>query len=96
MKHTAHQEGRLRNPRYLAIKPEVLQIPGAKIALGVANANDVEIFPVSDAIGRLDIEVLYTRTVWTDPEVNARLRAAEKFEVLIPQVVPIDFIEGYY
>jgi hypothetical protein len=96
MKFLAHQEGRLPNPRYLAIQPDVLQIPGVRIALGVANANDVEILPVDQAIGRLDTEVLYTRTDWKDTTINQRLRVAEKFEVLIPGAVPRDLITGYY
>ena len=96
MKFLAHQAGRLPNPRYLAIQPEVLEIPGTRIALGVANANDVEILPVADAIGRLDVEVLYTRTNWKDAAVYQRLRAAEKFEVLIPNAVPRELITGYF
>lgn len=96
MKYLAHQDGRLPNPRYLAIKPEVLQTVGARIALGVANANNVEILTVPEAIDRLDVEVLYTRTDWKDPTVYARLRAAEKIEVLIPNIVPRDLIVGYF
>lgn len=96
MKFLAQQDGRLPNPRYLAIKPEVLQIQGTRIAFGVANANNVEILPIADAIDRLDAEVLYTRTNWNDPAVNQRLRAAEKFEVLIPDAVPRDLITGYF
>jgi hypothetical protein len=96
MKFLAHQAGRLPNPRYLAIQPEVLEIPGTRIALGVANANDVELLSVADAIDRLDVEVLYTRTDWKDPAINLRLRAAEKFEVLIPAAVPRALITGYY
>jgi ssDNA thymidine ADP-ribosyltransferase, DarT len=95
MKFSAQQAGRLLHPRYLAIKPEVLRIPGARIALGVANANDVEILPVADAIVKLDSEVLYTRTDWNDPDIQLRLRAAEKFEVLIPSRVPRELITGY-
>ncbi|MCA1494033.1 DUF4433 domain-containing protein [Ensifer sp. NBAIM29] len=96
MKYRANQEGRLPNPRYLAINPNVLRIPGVRIALGVANGNNVEILPAEEAINELDVEVLYTRTVWSDPAVQARLRAAEKYEVLIPDAVPRDLIVGMY
>ena len=96
MKYVAHQDGRLPNPRYMVIQPEVLQVPGAKIALGIANANDVEILTLAGAVDRLDVEVLYTRTDWKDPAINLRLRAAEKFEVLIPDSVPRELILGYY
>lgn len=96
MKFTAHQAGRLPNPRYLTIKPEVLLFPGTRIALGVANANDVEILPAAEAVDRLDLEVLYKRTEWRDPAVNLRLRAAEKYEVLIPNSVPRELIVGVF
>lgn len=96
MKFLAQQDGRLSNPRYLAIKPEVFQIPGAKIAFGVANANDVTILPISEAVAHLDIEVLYSRMDWKNPAIHSRLRAAEKFEVLIPNLVPRNLITGYF
>lgn len=96
MKYLAHQEGRLPNPRYLAVKPEVLLTEGARVALGVANSNDVEILPIAEAVCRLDLEVLYKRTDWRNPAINIRLRAAEKFEVLIPNGVPRPLINGYY
>ena len=94
MKYIAHQAGRLPNPRYLAISPEVLQIPGVLISLGVANANDAKILPVAEALEFLDVEILYTRTDWSDPSIQLRLRAAEKFEVLVPTSVPRKLITG--
>lgn len=95
MKYLAHNDGRLPNPRYLIISPEVLRMPGVQIALGVANANATEILPLADALDRLDIEVIYSRTNWSDPETQARLRAAEKMEVLVPNGVARDLILGY-
>lgn len=94
MKFVAERDGRLKNARYLAISPKVLRIPGARIAFGIANANNVEILPVADALAKLDVEVLYTRTDWSNPAIQLRLRAAEKVEVLIPNAVPRDLIEG--
>lgn len=94
MKYLAHNEGRLPNPRYLAIDPAVLLVPGVLIAFGVANANATEIISLADAIERMDLEVIYTRTDWSDPEVNARLRAAEKMEILVPNGVERRLING--
>jgi hypothetical protein len=96
MKYVAMQEGRLTDPRYLALQPEVLLIPGVLISLGVANANGAELLPVAQAIERMDTEVLYERTVWSDPAVQARLQAAEKYEVLVPSHVPVNMIVGSY
>ena len=83
-------------PRYLRINPKVLEIEGTKIALGIANSADVKILPVRDAISELDVEVLYTRTDWSNSEIQARLQAAEKFEVLVPDRVPREMIVGAY
>lgn len=95
MKYLAQKDGRLPNPRYLVISPDVLKIPDVHIAFGVANANDTSILPLSDALAHLDVEVIYTRTNWSDPDVQARLRAAEKIEVLVPNGVPRNLILGY-
>lgn len=94
MKYVAHLDGRLPNPRYLKISPEVLQIPGVQIATGIANANATQILPLDQAIKQLDTEVIYTRTDWSDAGIHQRLVAAEKFEVLVPHGVPRDLIKG--
>lgn len=96
MKFVANQAGRLPNPRYLAVRAEALLLPGVKVAFGIANANDVEILPLEQAVDKLDIEVLYTRTDWRDPTINARLQIAEKCEILIPNSVPVQLIAGYF
>ncbi len=94
MKFIAERDGRLKNARYLAISPKVLKTPGTRIAFGIANGNDVEILPIEEALEKLDVEVLYSRTNWSDPTIQQRLRAAEKLEVLIPNAVPRNLIEG--
>jgi len=94
MKFIAERDGRLKSARYLAISPNILKTPGTKIAFGIANANNVEILPIEEAIEKLDIEVIYSRTNWSDPAVQQRLSAAEKFEVLVPHAVPRNLIEG--
>lgn len=94
MAYLAQKDGRLPNPKYLRISPEVLRIEETKIALGVANASGVEILSVKDAIDRLDVEVIYTRTDWSDSAVQTRLKTAEKFEILVPNEVPRALIVG--
>jgi len=64
------------------------------MAFGVANANSTEIHLLEKALDKLDTEVIYRRTNWADPDVNQRLRAAEKYEILIPGAVPRDLIAG--
>ena len=92
MKYLAHQSGRLPRPRYLGISPDVLRFPGVRVAFGVANANETQIVDLSQAIAQIDLEVVYSRTDWRDPEVQLRLKAAEKMEVLVPHYVPLHMI----
>ncbi|MGV0036130.1 MAG: DarT ssDNA thymidine ADP-ribosyltransferase family protein [Candidatus Azotimanducaceae bacterium WSBS_2022_MAG_OTU7] len=99
MEYWAHKDGRLPNPRYLGIHPEVLKIEGARISFDVANATNAQLLPVSEAIDQLDqlyIDVIYSQTDWSDPAVQQRLKTAEKFEVLIPDNVPRDLIAGFF
>lgn len=94
LKYLAQKEGRLPDPRYLAVKPDILKRDGVRISLGVANAANVAILPLDEALalGKVDVDVLYRHTDWRDAEVQQRLRAAEKWEILVPDPVPIDFI----
>jgi hypothetical protein len=94
MKYLANKEGRLPNPKYLAISPQVLLTPNTRIAFGVANSNDVDIVPIEDGLEQLDVEVIYSRTKWSDPAIYQRLCNAEKFEVLIPKRIPKELILG--
>jgi len=73
-----------------------LGIEDAKIALGIANSKHIDIIPVCDAVSLLDVEVLYTRTDWSDPEIQTRLQVAEKFEVLVPHRAPREMIIEAY
>jgi hypothetical protein len=95
MEYLAHKDNRLPNPRYLLISPDVLRVPGVHIALGVANANDTVILPLDEALDHLDIEVIYTRTNWSDQNMQSRLKAAEKMEVLVPNGIECSLILGY-
>ena len=91
----AQQQGRLLDVVYLKVCPEALQIADTLISFGVANAADAQHLPIADAVQQfdeLDLKVLYTRTDWSNPEVNQRLRRARKFEILIPDSVPTNFI----
>lgn len=94
MCHLAQVEGRIKNPVYITVDPNVLNFEGAKITFGVANKSGVELVAVEDALARIDAEVLYTRTDWSDHSIQQRLRAAEKCEILIPNRVPIDLLKN--
>lgn len=60
----------------------------------MANTNNIQFLPVEQAGEMIDYEVLYTRTNWADPDVQKRLQAAEKYEILVPKAIPLDLIRN--
>ena len=41
-------------------------------------------------------QVLYTRMDWNVAEIQERLQAAEKCEILVPDHVPMNYLEKYF
>ena len=93
MCYLAREDDRIPNPHYLSINPDVLKTEGVKITLDVANKAGIELLDVEDGLERLDREVLYTRTDWADADIQERLQNAEKYEILVPKIVPIELIK---
>jgi hypothetical protein len=94
MEFRARQEGRIVDSIFLQVHPEVLQFAGVMFTDDVSNKAGVEIHPVVKARQLLDFEVLYTRTDWRDPAIQARLQKAEKAEILVPDFIPIELIRN--
>jgi hypothetical protein len=94
MEFVARQDGRLTDPVYLQIHPDILRIQGIMFTADVSNKSGVEVISLAEALGVIDFEVLYTRTDWTDPDVKRRLRQAEKYELLVPNHVPMKYIRN--
>jgi hypothetical protein len=96
MCHAAKGDGRLTDPIYIAISPDVLKIAGAKVTVDVANKAGVVLHDVAKGLILLDNDVIYNRTDWKDAAVKARLNAARKYELLIPVEVPLNLITGIF
>lgn len=94
MEYVARQEGRISDAVYLQINPDVLRIEGVMFTPDVSNKSAVEIISLSEALNIIDFKVLYTRTDWSDPEIQQRLRQSEKYELLIPDHVPMQYIRN--
>lgn len=90
------KEERVPNVRYLCIEPSVLLREGVLYSSDISNKAGVELIPISDAVNQIDFEVIYTRTNWSDSDVQTRLQAAEKCEILVPQFIPVDMIPRVY
>ncbi|MGA7525439.1 MAG: DarT ssDNA thymidine ADP-ribosyltransferase family protein [Acidobacteriaceae bacterium] len=96
LEYLARRDGRIQRTAWLYVKPDVLTRDGVLFTPGVANRAGMEAIPIFRAADMIDFEVLYTRTDWSDPAMYARRQAAEKCEVLIPDMIPFEFFSEYF
>jgi hypothetical protein len=87
MAYRAQEKGHVLEVAYLKIDPEVMRLEGVLMSDGVANKSDVEHLPLEDMLPKLDYEVLYKNTNWSDPEIKERRKIAKKFEILVPKSI---------
>ncbi len=92
MCYKAQVEERISAPRYLCIEPDELLRDDVMFAFDIANKTGVPILPLKEALKDMDLEVLYTRTDWKDDSIQARLKAVERYEVLVPVSIPLNKI----
>ncbi len=96
MQHIAKSEGRIEKTRWLLVRSEILSLKGVLFCPGVSNKAGMTTHPMDEAADMIDYEVLYTNTNWNDPEIQARLRAAELCEILVPDFVPFKYFAEYF
>jgi len=94
MEYLARQQGRIGDSIFLQVHSSVIHWEGVLFVPGMANTNGITFHTVDEARHMIDYEVLYTRTNWSDPQVQERLQAAEKYEILVPRVIPLDLIRN--
>jgi hypothetical protein len=94
MEYLARQDGRIPNPVFLQIHPNILREEGVMFTADVSNKAGVQIISLAEAVDVIDFEVLYTRTDWNDPAVKLRLQQAEKYELLVPNHVPMKYVRN--
>ncbi|WP_082634725.1 DarT ssDNA thymidine ADP-ribosyltransferase family protein [Fulvimarina pelagi] len=94
MEYRAREAGRIGDTIFLKIHPSVMHFDGVRFTDDVANKSGVQSVPITEAEALMDFEVLYGRTDWRNLEVNARLQQASKYEVLVPQMIPLDLIRN--
>jgi hypothetical protein len=94
MEYLARQDGRIGDSIFLEIHPSVMQFAGVRFVADVSNKAGVESVPIAEAATIIDFQVLYTRTDWSDPAIQARLKQAEKYEVLVPCCIPLTHIRN--
>lgn len=87
MEYLARKDGRIEKSVFLKINPEVLWADGVLMTAEVSNKSGVEARPVAEVLPEVDLKVIYTRTDWKDAAVKERLKAAKKYEILVPNRV---------
>jgi len=92
MEHIAKQDGRISDSIFLEINLAIIKLPNILISNDVSNKTGVNCKAASDMLEELDLEVIYTRTDWNDSAIKMRLQAAEKYELLIPNHVGLEFM----
>jgi len=89
MEYRARQDGRIVSSIFLKIHTDVLQIDGVKFTPDVSNKAGVELCSVREAMDIIDFGMIESGWKdYNDPEIQARLQAVEKYEILVPDHVP--------
>jgi hypothetical protein len=91
----AKEDGRITKPIWLRIDASIMLHDSVRFTSDVSNKSGVAILQPEETIEEIDWEVLFTRTDWSDPEIQARRQAARKSEILVPEFVPIEKILDY-
>lgn len=94
MEYVARQEGRIGDTIFLQVHASVIQWEGVLFVPGMANTTGIQGYKMEEAQEMIDFEVLYTRTAWSDPAIQLRLQAAEKYEILVPRAIPLELIRN--
>ena len=92
MLYIAQKENRINNHIWLKINTDIIFKDGVKFTNQVANKLNTKLYNLFEIEDFLDSEVLFTRTDWTNPQIQKRLQQARKSELLIPNQIPISYI----
>ena len=95
MLYIAKQEGRIPNPVWLKIDSSVILEEGVCFTSDVSNKTGVSTLQPEEAKKAIDFDVLFSRTDWKNPDIQARRQNAKKSEILIPNIVSIEKILNF-
>ena len=96
MQFLAVQDKRIQEPIWLKIDASVMLDPKVRFTSEVSNKSGSRLLDHSEAVKKIDFEILFTFIDWRgNREIHKRRENAEKSEILIPEIVPIDKILEY-
>lgn len=86
------REGRIQRSIFLEIDAAVLDFDGVLFTEDVSNKHGVEPRSLDEAEELIDFEILGGDIDYKDQNDLARLRQAEKYEILVPELIPMELI----
>lgn len=89
MEFIARRDGHIQTTRFLSVDPRILCLGETRITLDVSNKSGIPCLAVQEALEQMDLDVMYTRMDWSQPDIQARRRQVEKYEVLFPGLIPL-------
>lgn len=81
----------------IRVSPDVLDIPDTVVTDGNAAAGPTRFYPSPDGLRNLDSTRIFARS-WDDPNywVKKEKKRVRQAEVLVPDLIPSEYIEGCY
>lgn len=96
MQFVKKQNGEIPNPIWIEIDVSVLFEDKTIFSDTVANASGSKIYEIDDLDNFVDLEVLWSRTNWSDPVIQQRRKIAKKSEIMIANKIDTNLIVGVY
>lgn len=94
MQYVKTRDGDIPNPIWLEIDASVLFGSYSMFSDQVANKTSAKVYDIEDLTEYMDLDVLWGRTNWKDPQIQKRRRAAKYGEIMIKDKISIRDIVG--
>jgi len=88
-------DGRIQNPVWIKISLDVLDFSGVMFTNDVANKSGVELLANEEAKSNVDVEAIYKFIDFRIEGSQGRKCAAEKSQILVPDMIAVNYILGY-
>lgn len=98
MEYRARTEGRIQQSVFIPVKAAVLDLPGVRFVPGMSNTRGISPLAIDEAIEQgqfapSDLVALYDWTDWGVGDNYSRRVRAEKFEIIVPDMIPLELLD---
>lgn len=94
MQYVKTRDGNIPNPIWIEIDASVLFNSDSIFSNQVANKTNAKVYDIEDLTEHMDLDVLWGRTDWRDPEIKKRRQSAKYGEIMIKDKISIRDIMG--